>query len=126
MRNQTRQRTAIRTVLKAESRPLTAEEIHQLARKQIRTLGISTVYRSIRRMVETRELVGVDFPGHPPRYELPTEDVHSHFVCTGCQKVFDLPESEEPPTPTLPEDFEYHGYDLVIFGRCADCATSEG
>lgn len=120
--NRTRQRAAIRGVLQKESRPMTAEEIHRLARKVIPTLGVSTVYRSIRRMVDEQQLVGVDFPGQPPRYELPTRDVHSHFICSKCQSVFDLPDTPPPPPVLLPDGFQFGGYELVVFGMCARCA----
>lgn len=105
---------------------MTAEEIHRLARQTLPTLGISTVYRSIRHMVTEQQLVGVDFPGHPPRYELPTRDLHSHFACSGCQKIFDLPQNPDIPSLPLPEGFTFHGYDLVLFGLCDDCSDPSG
>lgn len=103
---------------------MTAEEIHRLARRVIPTLGISTVYRSIRRMVDDQQLVGVDFPGQPPRYELPTRDLHSHFICSGCDRVFDLPENPAIAPAALPKGFRSHGYELVVFGFCDKCAKS--
>lgn len=124
MKTRTRQQDAIRGVLHQESRPMTADEIHRLARKVIPSLGLSTVYRSIRRMVDDQQLVGVDFPGHPPRYELPTRDVHSHFICSTCQNVVDLPETPAIPVVSLPDGFQLHGYDLVVFGLCATCRNA--
>lgn len=121
MKSRTRQRAAIRGVLQKESRPMTAEEIHRLARQIIPSLGVSTVYRSIRCMVDEQELVGVDFPGQPPRYELPTRDLHSHFICSKCQSVFDLPDSPPLPPVPMPEGFQLGGCELVVFGICARC-----
>lgn len=104
---------------------MTAEEIHRLARRVIPTLGVSTVYRSIRRMVNEQQLVGVDFPGQPPRYELPTRDMHSHFICSKCQSVFDLPDTPSLPPVPVPEGFQFGGYELVVFGICAQCAGNQ-
>lgn len=123
MKNQTRQRAAIRAVLASENRPLTADEIHRLAREASPRLGVSTVYRSIRKMLAEEQLVGVDFPGQPPRYELPTQDVHSHFICSKCGKVFDLPEIPEILPFTLPEGFQAEGHEIVVFGICAACSS---
>jgi Fur family transcriptional regulator, ferric uptake regulator len=125
MKTQTRQRAAIRDVLQKERRPMTAEEIYRLARQTIPAIGLSTVYRSIRRMVGEQQLVGVDFPGHPPRYELPTRDVHSHFICSACEKVFDLPEAPEISPVALPAGFTSHGYEVIVFGICQACGEKE-
>lgn len=102
---------------------MTAEEIHRLAREAIPKLGISTVYRLLRRMLDEHRLVRVDFPGQPPRYELPTRDVHSHFICSACHKVFDLPETPESLPVQLPQGFKTTGYELVVFGECAECSA---
>lgn len=104
---------------------MTAEEIHRLARGQISSLGISTVYRSIRGMLEEQQLVSVDFPGQPPRYELPTGKVHSHFICSRCEKVFDLARPPGISGISLPAGFHLHGYEFVVFGFCADCEREE-
>jgi Fur family transcriptional regulator, ferric uptake regulator len=122
---QTRQRSAIRGVLKTEGRPLTAEEIYRLARRDIPRLGLATVYRSIRRMVEERQLIGVDFPGHPTRYELPSLGQHAHFICSICGRVFDLPDAPHATAIRLPEGFSREGCELVVYGSCPDCGDPD-
>lgn len=120
----TRQRAAIIQVFRAEERPLTAAEIHRLARGTIPRLGLATVYRLIRRMLDEQELVGVDFPGQPTRYELPTRAMHSHFICTRCNKVFDLPDSATSSqfSIELPPGFQARGHEMIVFGLCPNCA----
>jgi Fur family transcriptional regulator, ferric uptake regulator len=100
---------------------LTAQEIHQLARAILPRLGLATVYRSIRRMVGEFQLVGVDFPGQPPRYELPNRIAHAHFICATCQKVFDLPQIPAQVPIDLPPGFVGQGYELIVFGHCPSC-----
>jgi Fur family transcriptional regulator, ferric uptake regulator len=119
----TRQRRAIRDVLEEEGRPLTADEIYRLAREDIPSLGVATVYRSIRRMVEEHQLIGVDFPGHPTRYELPAGGQHAHFICSVCGRVFDLPGASKMQVQ-LPRGFVEEGQELMIYGRCGDCAPA--
>jgi Fur family ferric uptake transcriptional regulator len=118
---QTRQRAAIRRVLEEEQRPLTAQEIHRLAGATLPRLGLATVYRTIRRMVGEFQLVGVDFPGQPPRYELPSRIAHAHFICSACQKVFDLPQIPAQVPIDLPPGFSGQGYELIVFGHCPHC-----
>ena len=52
MERSTRQRRAIRRVLLETRRPLSPREILELARKQVPSLGLATVYRILRALVE--------------------------------------------------------------------------
>lgn len=126
MEKHTRQRNAIREVIEKEGRPLTAAEIYRMARKIIPRLGMATVYRALRRMQDEQRLVGMDFPGQPTRYELPTQTAHSHFICSICGKVFDLPDVPEIPPVEAPKGFQAKGYEFVIFGSCAECTGGAG
>ena len=69
MKRNTRQGEVILSVIRDSGRPLTPLEIHQLAILQIPRLGIATTYRHIKSLSESHQVVGVDYPGQPPRYE---------------------------------------------------------
>ena len=62
-RRTTRQLQAIRTAISDAGRPLSIPEIHELASKDVETLGVRTVYRTVRRLEESGELVPVNVPG---------------------------------------------------------------
>ena len=86
----TQQRQLIAKVFEEANRPLSKDEVLVIGRKWISSLGSATVDRTIRKMCENFELVGLSFPGQPTRYELPAEKEHPHFICRVCEKVFDL------------------------------------
>jgi len=117
----TRQHEAIADVLKEAGRPLTREEILRLGRLKLPKLGSATVDRTIRRMSEAFELIGVEFPGQSRRYELPAEYEHPHFVCRICDRVFDLPIKMQLPRIKAPRGFSITGGEVIYSGTCPDC-----
>ena len=118
----TEQRGVILSVLKNADRPLTREEILERGRRQLARLGIATVNRAIREMTDNLEIVGVEYPGQPRRYELPVGKEHPHFICRTCDRVFDLPASMKLPPVKVPEGFVVTGGEIVYSGTCAECA----
>ena len=118
----TEQREVIVSVLEKTDRPLTREEILARGRKQLPRLGIATVNRAIREMTESFEIVGIEYPGQPRRYELPSGKEHPHFICRVCDRVFDLPASMQLPPVSVPEGFVVTGGEITYSGKCAGCA----
>lgn len=115
------QRSAILSVLKQSDRPLTREEILSEGRKHLPKLGSATVDRFIKEMCQNFKLVGLSFPGQPPRFELPAEKEHPHFICRVCQKVYDLDIPMRLPKVTLPKGFYLSGGEVVYSGTCPKC-----
>jgi Fur family ferric uptake transcriptional regulator len=122
---QTQQREVILSVLQGAGRPVTCEEILSLGRQQIPRLGSATVNRAIREMTETFQIIGVEFPGQPRRYELPAENEHPHFICRSCNKVFDLPVAMQLPQVHAPKGFVVNGGEIVYAGTCPDCSNKK-
>ena len=118
----TQQREVILSVLKEAGRPITREEVLSLGRQKIPRLGSATVNRAIRDMTDTFQIIGVQFPGQPQRYELPAESEHPHFICRGCDKVFDLPVAMQLPKVHAPKGFVVTGGEVVYFGQCPACS----
>ena len=125
------QRKAILEVLKNEARPLTVTEIYTLASKAAPRIGLRTVYRNIRELVEAGQMVGVAYPGQPPRYEIVVDRNHKpHFICGLCNKVFELDSNLEAKTTwgEIP-GFVVEGTETVFYGRCKDpehCPHKQG
>jgi len=121
----TQQREVILSVLKEAARPLTREEILSLGRQQIPRLGSATVNRAIREMTAAFQIIGVEFPGQPRRYELPAAGEHPHFICRSCNKVFDLPVAMQLPQVQAPKGFVITGGEIVYAGTCPDCSNQK-
>jgi len=90
MERATRQRSAIKEALQTAARPLLAQEVLDLAARHVPNLGIATVYRNLKAMVEDGTLRQVVLPGENPRFEMGSHGHHHHFQCTQCQRVFDI------------------------------------
>lgn len=121
MARSTRQNKAIRHVMALTNRPLLALEIQQKAQKEVPNLGIATVYRNLKQLVEEGVLSVVLLPGDNPRYEMADHPHHHHFVCESCQKVFDVHACPGSFADLLPPDFSVRHHDLTLYGQCNLC-----
>lgn len=121
MGRETRRRTAIRTALESAGRPLSPQEILKKAQRSVPSLGIATVYRSVNLLVEQGWAKVVALPNGPARYEPSDKGHHHHFVCTVCERVWDVgcPGGVIPLTPS---GFELEAHELLLYGRCRPCA----
>jgi Fur family ferric uptake transcriptional regulator len=118
----TRQRAALHKIFQDAGRPLSAAEVHRLAERRVRGIGMATVYRNINRLVALRQLEPVDLPGEVPRYELRRQTHHHHFLCRRCGRVYDVAGCSPVLTGRLPRGFRADGHDVVLYGICAACA----
>lgn len=123
-RRDTRQQRAIREAIESAGRPLSVQEIHELASAEVSSLGIRTVYRVIGRMVEDQDLAAVVVLGQPDRYEpaAVAAEHHHHFRCEDCDRVFDVHGCPGGLSRMLPEGFTLGGHELTLWGQCAECA----
>jgi Fur family ferric uptake transcriptional regulator len=121
----TRQKRAIRDVFERAERPLSTDEILAEAHGAIRSLGIATVYRSIRSLLDEGWLAAVDLPGRTPLYERAGKQHHHHFVCTACARVFEIDGCSSEIRGELPPGFRATGHDVTMYGVCAACHGAE-
>lgn len=124
MPRKTAQKSAITVAINRARRPLTAQEILDAAQRDVPTLGIATVYRQIKRLLDDEELVAVELPGQPARYESAHHGHHHHFHCEQCGKVFDVPGCHAHVESGTPEGFVVTGHSVVLYGACASCADT--
>jgi Fur family transcriptional regulator, ferric uptake regulator len=122
MERNTRQRSAIRDAIARADRPLLPQEVLALAQEQAPGLGIATVYRNLKELVDEGELKPVNLPGENPRFELAGHRHHHHFQCTQCQRVFDVHACPGDFARLAPQGFTVEDHDLTLYGSCKDCA----
>ena len=121
MERSTRQRTAIRETLAEAGRPLSPQEILTAAHAQVPGLGIATVYRTLKALVEEGVLEPVELPGQGTRYELAHRPHHHHFQCRACQRVFDIHGCPGDLSALAPPGFLVETHEINLYGLCGDC-----
>lgn len=119
----TRQLTAIKEAIESAGRPLSIEEIQQMAAKSVETLGQRTVYRAVRRLEDDGLIARVNDPGGGERYELASVAAHHHhhFHCTKCDRFYDVHGCPGGLQNLLPEGFVLEHHELMLSGCCAAC-----
>ncbi|MCE9590067.1 MAG: transcriptional repressor [Planctomycetes bacterium] len=124
MERQTNQRNAIRDAFETAARPLGPQEALATAQAKVPRLGIATVYRTIKGLMDEGWLVAVALPGEPPRYELARKhnQHHHHFRCRVCEKVFDIEGCSGEIESHVPPGFKVESHTVVIYGLCPDCS----
>ncbi len=122
MKRNTRQRDAIRQVFDDERDPLSPQEVLDRSQTHCPGLGIATVYRNVKALVDEGWLVAVLVPGEPDRYELAGKVHHHHFQCRACGGLFDIDGCVAGLDGMVPSGFQLDGHELTLYGRCARCA----
>lgn len=124
MERSTRQRTAIRAVIDAAGRPLSTQEVLEGAQAEVPEMGIATVYRNVKLLLDAGEITAVTLPGESPRYETSQHAHHHHFQCTECKRVFDVHDCPGDLARLAPKGFTVEHHELTLYGRCDECPRS--
>jgi Fur family transcriptional regulator, ferric uptake regulator len=121
MTRKTRQRDAIRSVFQRTARPLGPQEVLSEAQAEVPGLGIATVYRTIKSLVEEGLLIPIDVPGQPTCYEQSEMEHHHHFHCKKCDRVFDVEGCLAGISQLCPPGFRVDSHEIFLYGRCPQC-----
>ncbi len=116
----TRQRNSIKRAYETAGRPLGPKEVLDIAAAEVPNLGIATVYRNIKSMVEKGELEVVELPGQAPRYQLPSTGEKHLFIDEKTNSVFTIQPDLTNFTPVLPEDFKLKRFQLICYGEVSN------
>ncbi|MDY7094974.1 MAG: transcriptional repressor [Acidobacteriota bacterium] len=122
-RKNTQQRQAIRSALQEADRPLSPTEVLEAAQTEAPTLGIATVYRNLRTLMEDGWLQSVGLPGNPDRYEIAGKEHHHHFHCRGCDRLFEVADCPGDLQSICPQGFALDDHKIILYGHCSDCSV---
>jgi Fur family transcriptional regulator, ferric uptake regulator len=122
----TRQKSAIWKVIEGSPRPLTAREIFDRARREVRGLGLATVYRTLRELGGEGQTRHIEIQGAQPHYEITARSHHHFFLCEHCRKLLDLMGCPRGLSKLLPAGYKMKRHEIVIYGLCASCAKAVG
>ncbi len=131
---QTRQMKALLSYLKSvQGRQVTANDICGYFNNEGITIGITTVYRNLRRMVKEGQVIKYAITGSSGAYfeyigERDSSD-SIHCKCQKCGKLIQLQCSEvEKLSHHMLEhhDFEMDSLRTVFYGLCGECRKGSG
>jgi Fur family peroxide stress response transcriptional regulator len=120
----THQRQVIYRILMEPGRHWTPDELYQQVHKQIPSISLATVYKTIKTFREAGLVRELNLP-----YSKQCLDAnlapHQHLVCLACRKVKDLCHVDFAPAllkARIPKGFQVQRYSLEILGVCEDCS----
>ena len=117
MRTQmTPQMSRVLEILKTERVHLNAEEILQQV-----DVSRPTVYRALDRLMQEGFVRRLSLEGDRSVYEY-VREVHAHFVCRNCGKIYDLPFSKDIGTELIGgSGHQMEKTDVTVYGTCRNC-----
>ena len=123
---QTKQRELILQTFLEAQRHVTSEDLYQAVRAEHSNIGYTTVYRTMKLLVEAGLATELHFDDGITRYEIEHEH-HDHLVCIKCGKITEF--ECEMIEKTQNEIAESHGFEILrhrheLYGHCADCRGS--
>jgi Fe2+ or Zn2+ uptake regulation protein len=122
----TSQLLVIGRLLRDLDRHVTAEEVLRRASEQLPGVSLPTVYATLDLLAELGEARRVSVGG-PVLYDPRVVD-HAHLRCRVCGRVEDLElplDTAEALRAARASGFDAEGAELVVEGRCADCAARD-
>ena len=122
-RRGTRQRRAVEATLRQSDDFVSAQALHARLRESGESIGLATVYRALKWLIETGDVVTVELPGDTPRYELAHHDHHHHFSCRSCGRVFEVDGCPGDLAKLAPRGFAVEAHEVVLYGQCAGCLS---
>ena len=123
MERVTQQRSAICAAVESAGRPLSPAELYDAARAQLPRIGLATVYRAIRDLVETGWLRPVEVPGESARYERSGKPHHHHFLCRSCDSLWEVPACPTGIEQLAPYGFITESHEITLYGLCGECGA---
>ena len=120
-----KQRESILKLLSGLKSHPTAEWLYQELQTENEHISLATVYRNLKQLTQMGEIQSFETKDRTEHYDA-CIDLHYHFVCERCKKIFDL---DIPPLKSLDEDVKSKcGHDikehsLIFYGECCECRT---
>ena len=101
-----------------------AQELHQLLRREGDGIGLTTVYRSLQSLVDDKIVDVLRRDDGEAIYRLCGERHHHHLVCKGCGDTVEIEGGAiEKWAKTMAKEFGFRevGHTAEIFGICKKC-----
>ncbi|MFF0345381.1 Fur family transcriptional regulator [Kribbella sp. NPDC004875] len=123
----TRQRAAVAHALDKIDDFRTAQEIHQELRSAGEAVGLTTVYRTLQALADSREVDVLRTADGETAYRRCSQGHHHHLVCRVCGRTVEVegPAVERWADKVAAEHgFADISHTLEIFGTCQECQNA--
>ena len=121
----TQQRNLILEIFLSTEEHLTSEDLHGLVHKKDPTVGLTTVYRTLKLLTEAGLAREVRFGDNKTYYEHHyNHDHHDHMICTECGKVIEFfSQAIEELQDQMASNFDFKPthHSLRMWGVCSEC-----
>ncbi len=127
MHKRSRQREAIIKALTLTKSHPSADWIYERVKQEIPNIGVATVYRNLRILKESGDIVELCLPDETARFDGKTSK-HYHFRCTRCGNIVDLDEpvdGEIDARVSSKTGFKITHHHLLFCGLCQECQRFE-
>lgn len=124
----TKKRKTIINIIEKGPGHMDAEDVYSQAKKVDPSIGIATVYRSLKMMRDFNVIDHHSFGQGHKHFESSTKSHHDHMVCTKCGKIkefTDITLENLKRKVTNLHGFEMKTHRLEIYGLCTACRKKE-
>ena len=117
----------INVILKHEEKHLNSEEIYDYVKKEDKSIGLATVYRTIKLFVNLDILTELNLGDESVRYDLNLDfDIHNHhhLICNSCGKVIEVKDDSLEILEKKIENeynFQISNHKCKFLGLCKEC-----
>ena len=118
------QRIAVFAIVANGTAHPTAEEIYTALSAQYPSLSRTTVYNSLHTLVDAGLIRQLGIESGNMRYDLVPQQLHSHFICCKCGRIYDMPMPPEIDS-LVSQGFITQSIDLCFKGICPDCSYKQ-
>lgn len=99
-----------------------ASWLYEKMKEKIPNISLATIYRNLKVLTGSGDIIHLD---GTENYDGNT-DVHYHFICRKCRRIFDLDmppvnDIEEYAQKCASEDIIIEKHSLAFYGVCKDC-----
>ena len=123
---QTKQRTAVATLLAEINEFRSAQQLHDDLRKRGDSVGLTTVYRALQSLTAAGEVDSITSDDGETVYRKCSNVHHHHLVCRKCGKTVEItgPTVENWADGVAKENgFTEVSHTMELFGLCAHCGS---
>lgn len=121
----TKYRVSIIELLSKTEKLLSAQDIHKTLIKQKIRINLSTVYRTVDKLVENKIINKVNLENEThAMYEYNRHKHHHFLICQNCNKIvpiYECPIEDYESKLKAESGFEIIGHRIEFYGICEDC-----